>query len=196
MTESATVASGWERTALAVEKVKDRLKRASRALGQAGVAYAVVGGNAVAEWVGRVDEAAVRNTRDVDILIRRSDLDAAKVALEAAGFVYCQALGVDMFIDGPTGRPKDAVHMIFAGEKVQAEYATPSPDIAESEPAAQFQVIALEALVRMKLNSYRLKDRVHLLDMIDVGLVDQAWPARFPAQLAERLQDLLNNPNG
>jgi hypothetical protein len=196
MTDSATVAFGWERTAIAVEKVKDRLKRASSALGQAGVAYAVVGGNAVAEWVGRMDEAAVRNTRDVDIMIRRSDLDAAKVALEAAGFVYCQVMDVDMFLDGPTGRPKDAVHIIFAGEKVRAEYATPSPDIAESEPAAQFQVVALEALVRMKLDSYRLKDRVHLLDMIDVGLVDQTWLTRFPTQLAERLQELLDNPNG
>jgi hypothetical protein len=196
MTDSATVAFGWERTAIAVEKVKDRLKRASSALGQAGVAYAVVGGNAVAEWVGRMDEAAVRNTRDVDIMIRRSDLDAAKVALEAAGFVYCQVMDVDMFLDGPTGRPKDAVHITFAGEKVRAEYATPSPDIAESEPAAQFQVVALEALVRMKLDSYRLKDRVHLLDMIDVGLVDQTWLTRFPTQLAERLQELLDNPNG
>ena len=136
MADSATIAFGWERTALAVEKVRDRLKRASAALGQAGVAYAVVGGNAVAEWVGRMDEAAVRNTRDVDIMIRRSDLDAAKLALEAAGFVYCQVMDVDMFLDGPTGRPKDAVHIIFAGEKVRAEYATPSPDIAESEPAA------------------------------------------------------------
>ena len=196
MTDSATVAFGWERTALAVEKVKDRLKRAAEALGQAGVAYAVVGGNAVAEWVGRMDEAAVRNTRDVDIMIRRSDLEAAKAALEAAGFVHCRMLDVELFLDGPNGRPRDAVHMIFAGEKVRAEYATPSPDIAESEPAAQFQVVALEGLVRMKLNSYRLKDRVHLLDMIDVGLVDQTWPARFPAQLAERLQDLLDNPNG
>jgi hypothetical protein len=196
MTDSAMVAFGWERTAIAVEKVKDRLKRASSALGQAGVAYAVVGGNAVAEWVGRMDEAAVRNTRDVDIMIRRGDLDAAKVALEAAGFVYCQVMDVDMFLDGPTGRLKDAVHIIFAGEKVRAEYATPSPDIAESEPAAQFQVVALEALVRMKLNSYRLKDRVHLLDMIDVGLVDQTWLTRFPTQLAERLQELLDNPNG
>jgi hypothetical protein len=195
MVDSATSALGWERTALAVEKVRDRLRRAAAALGQAGVGYAVVGGNAVAEWVGRVDEAAVRNTRDVDILIRRSDLDAAISALEAAGFVYCQVMDVDMFLDGPAGRPKDAVHLVFAGEKVQADYATPSPDLGESEPAAHFQVVTLQALVRMKLNSYRLKDRVHLLDLIDVGLVDQTWPARFPGQLAERLQELLDNPN-
>jgi hypothetical protein len=150
----------------------------------------------VAEWVGRIDDAAVRNTQDVDIMIRRSDLGAAKSALEAAGFVHCQVLDVDMFLDGPNGRPKDAVHIVFAGEKVRAEYLTPSPEIAESEPAPQFQVVALEALVRMKLNSYRLKDRVHLLDMIGVGLVDQTWTTRFPGPLAERLQVLLDNPDG
>ena len=51
----------------AVEKVRQRLLRAASALEQAGVPYAVVGGNAVAAWVSRVDEAAVRNTQDVDI---------------------------------------------------------------------------------------------------------------------------------
>jgi hypothetical protein len=52
------------------------------------------------------------------------------------------------------------------------------------------------ALVQMKLNSFRLKDRVHLLDMIGVGLVDQTWPARLPPELADRLQLLLDNPEG
>jgi len=46
----------------AVEKVRARLKRAATALDEAGVPYAVAGGNAVAAWVSRVDEAAVRNT--------------------------------------------------------------------------------------------------------------------------------------
>jgi hypothetical protein len=195
MAELAVAPFGWERTARAVEKVKDRLKRVATALGQAGVAYAVIGGNAVAEWVGRVDDAAVRNTRDVDILIRRADFDAAKAALEAAGFVYVQTLAIDMFLDGPNGRPKDAVHMLFAGEGLGLESATPAPDVTESEPAAQFQVLSLTALVRMKLNSYRLKDRVHLLDLIGVGLVDKKWPSRFPPVLAERLQQLLDNPD-
>ena len=58
---------------MAAEKVKERLRRATRALDAAGVPYAVIGGNAVAEWVGRVDEDAVRNTKDVDLLIRRAD---------------------------------------------------------------------------------------------------------------------------
>ena len=63
----------------AVERVRDRMHRAASALEQAGIAYAVIGGNAVAAHVGRIDESAVRNTQDVDILLRRSDLDAAKV---------------------------------------------------------------------------------------------------------------------
>jgi hypothetical protein len=83
----------WQRIIRAVEKVRDRLLRAARALENAAVPYAVAGGNAVAAWVSRVDEAAVRNTRDVDILLRRADLEAARCALEAAGFVYRRASG-------------------------------------------------------------------------------------------------------
>src|SRR5438876_2981492 len=71
----------WERMIRAVEKVRERLLRAAAALQTAGVPYAIAGGNAVAAWVSRVDEAAVRNTRDVDILLRRTDLEAAKTAL-------------------------------------------------------------------------------------------------------------------
>src|SRR5213080_1703871 len=124
---------GWERALMAAEKVKERLRRATRALDVAGVPYAVVGGNAVAEWVGRVDEDAVRNTRDVDILIRRTDLEAAKAALAPAGFVYCQSFGVDMFLDGPAGRPTAAVHLLFAGEPVRVNDLAITPDVTESE---------------------------------------------------------------
>ncbi|MBY0262765.1 MAG: hypothetical protein K2Q20_10500, partial [Phycisphaerales bacterium] len=104
----------------AVEKVRQRLLRSTAALGRASVPYAVVGGNAVALWVSRADEAAVRNTQDVDILIRRGDLDAARAALEAAGFVYRHIAGMDVFLDGPDAKPRDGVHMVFAGEKVRA----------------------------------------------------------------------------
>src|SRR5216684_7182387 len=112
MAEGAVELSGWERALMAAEKVKDRLRRATRALDAASVPYAVAGGNAVAEWVGRIDEDAVRNTRDVDLLIRRVDLPAARTALEAAGFVYCQVLDIDVFIDGPQGKPSGGVHIL------------------------------------------------------------------------------------
>ena len=89
----------------AVEKVKQRLLRAVRVLEGAQIPYAIVGGNAVAAWVSRMDEAALRNTQDVDILVQRSD-------------------------------------------------------------------------------------------MIDVGLIDANWPLQFPPSHAERLQLLLDDPNG
>lgn len=196
MADSAIVHIGWERALMAAEKVKERLRRATRALDGAGIPYAVAGGNAVAEWVARADEGAVRGTRDVDVLIRRPDLAAVRIALEAAGFVYHQLLDVDMFLDGSQGRPSEAIHLLFAGEKVRPEYEHPSPDVDESERAAEFQVTTLPALVRMKLVSYRRKDQVHLLDLIGVGLIDATWPARFPPPLGDRLQQLLDDPNG
>ena len=66
-----------ERVVGGVEKVRQRLLRVVGVLHQAHIPYAIVGGNAVALWVSRVDEAAVRNTRDVDLLLRRADLPAA-----------------------------------------------------------------------------------------------------------------------
>ena len=87
----------FERMIRAVEKVRDRLLRAAAALESAGVRYAVIGGNAVAAWVARVDEAAVRNTQDVHILLRRADFERAKIALESAGFIYRHAKSLDMF---------------------------------------------------------------------------------------------------
>ena len=104
MSDASLSISGWERALMAAEKVKERLRRATQALDNAGVPYAVAGGNAVAEWVGRVDEDAVRNTRDVDILLRRADLPAAQAALEAAGFQYHRSFSVNLFIDGPQGK--------------------------------------------------------------------------------------------
>jgi hypothetical protein len=196
MADAAAGPIGWERALMAAEKVKERLWRATKALDDAGVPSAVAGGNAVAEWVARVDEDAVRNTRDVDLLIRRNDLPAARTALEAAGFVYYQLLDVDRFIDGPQGRPRGGVHILFAGEKVRPDYEHASPDLDESERAAEFQVTTLLALLKMKLIAWRDKDRTHLRDLIGVGLIDATWPARFPPPLGERLQQLLDDPNG
>jgi Nucleotidyl transferase AbiEii toxin, Type IV TA system len=185
-----------QRMVRAVEKVRERLLRAAKALQQAGLLYAVAGGNAVAAWVTRVDEAAVRNTQDVDVLIRRSDLEAVKKALEGVGFVYRHSASLDMFLDGPHAKARDSVHILFAGEKVRPDSPTANPDVTDSVPAEAYQIMSLEALVSMKLTAFRDKDRVHLRDLIDVGLIEEAWCKRFPAQLAERLQQLLDTPNG
>lgn len=188
--------SGWERVAREVEKVRQRLRRSTQALELAGIPYAVIGGNAVAEWVGRVDPAAVRNTQDVDILIRRSDFDAVKVALEAVGFIYRHAASIDMFLDGRGGKARDAVHMLFANEKVRAEYVAPTPDVSESEMGVDFRTLTLEALLRMELTAFRAENAMLVRVLIDVGLVDDTWPQRLQPELAARLQQLLDDPHG
>src|SRR5437762_6933761 len=86
-----------DRMERAVAKVRERLLRATTALNQIGVPYAVVGGNAVASWVATVDEGAVRNTRDIGLLVNRKDLPAIKSALESVGFVADELLDVVMF---------------------------------------------------------------------------------------------------
>jgi hypothetical protein len=186
----------WERMSNAVENVRRRLLRAAHALEDAHVPYAVAGGNAVAAWVSRVDEAAVRNTQDVDIVLRRADLAAAREALERTGFVYRHVASIDMFLDGPDAKARDAVHIVFAAEKVRADYAAPVPDVSESEETETFRLLSLDALVRMKLTSFRDKDRVHLRDLMDVSLVDANWLEKVPATLRPRLQELLDNPEG
>jgi hypothetical protein len=180
----------------AVEKVRDRLLRAAAALETSGVPYAVTGGNAVAAWVSKIDEAAVRNTQDVDLLIRRVDFTRVAEVLEKAGFVRRHAAGIEMFLDGPEAKARDAVHILFAGEKVRPEYAYPTTDVEPCDRGAGFRVVALESLVQMKLTSFRDKDRMHVRDLLDVGLVDESWLARLPADLAGRLKELIDTPDG
>jgi hypothetical protein len=185
-----------DRVVSAVEKVKQRLLRAAAVLENEKVLYAVAGGNAVALWVSRVDEAAVRNTQDVDILIRREDFDRVKRAMEKDGFIYRHVGGLDAFLDGPKAKAREAVHIVFANEKVRAHESASNPDVTESELTDRYRVLSLEALVQIKLTAFRDKDRVHLRDLIDVGLVDVGWIVRLPSELGERLKSILDNPQG
>ena len=196
MAVTACAPVSWQRMSNAVENVRRRLLRATGALEKAKIPYAVTGDSAVAAWVSRVDEAAVRNTQDVDIVLRRTDLPAARKALEESGFVYRHAASMDMFLDGQNAKARDAVHIVFAAEKVREDYLAPVPDVSESEKTELFRLLSLDALVRMKLTSYRDKDRVHLRDLIDVGLVDSNWLAKIPEPLRPRLRQLLENPEG
>jgi hypothetical protein len=185
-----------DRMERAVANVRERLLRATRALNQAGIPYAVAGGNAVASWVATVDEGAVRNTRDVDLLVRRGDLPAVIAALEGVGFVHGTLLDVVMFRDGEQGKPSEAVHLLFVGEKTRPDHLLPAPDIQTVDDPANFRVVTLESLVLMKLMSNRRKDQVHVQDLINVGLVDASWLPKFPAELAARLKEVLDTPDG
>lgn len=177
---------------MAMDAVTKRLNRITSALTEAKVPYALVGGQAVALWVATKDPAAVRTTKDVDILLERGDLPAAKAAAMNAGLDYFEAVDVGMFLERDDPNPRHGVHLIWAGEKVKADHPLPAPAVGEStelEPG-KF-VVHLSKLVMMKLMANRDQDRVHLRDMIDVGLVGRDLLPELPVELARRLNLLL-----
>jgi hypothetical protein len=177
---------------MAVEDVAQRLVRIVGALEAAKLPFALVGGQAVALWVATVDEAAVRITKDVDIMIRREDLPAVRKAALSVGMEYFEVLGVGMLLERDDPNPRRAVHLLWAGEKVRPEYPLPSPTIDEVEPLEKGKpVVSLAGLVRMKLMANRDHDRVHLRDMIDVELVKRDMLPQLPPELASKLDALL-----
>jgi hypothetical protein len=178
----------------AEEKVHRRLARVTALLEKAQIPYAVIGGHAVAAWVATVDESLVRATRDVDILVEPADLKRIRGVLEPDGFVYRHVAEMDIFLDDAGAKIGDAVHLIFAGQKVRPDHVLPAPPVTGSVSEAGFKVVPLESLVRTKLVAWRDKDRVHLRDLIGVGLIDSTWPQRFQDPLRSRLQELIDNP--
>lgn len=129
-------------------------------------------------------------------MIRRDDLLALIPAMWKQGWIHANVRDVDLFIEGESGKPSEGIHLLFAGEKVRPDDVVATPTMDETEETEQFPVVSLEGILRMKLLANRDKDRTHIRDLIGVGLIDQSWPSRFPKPLDERLQAILDTPNG
>ncbi|HEY2155393.1 MAG TPA: hypothetical protein VGH33_07170 [Isosphaeraceae bacterium] len=185
-----------DRMERAVERVRERLERATAALDRARIAYAVAGGHAVAAWVGRVDDSAVRNEPQIDLLVRRDDLGRIKVAFEEEGFRHDSSSSVDLFVHGEKWEIRSAVRLIYENESVRLGTDIRHPQLTETEDIGSFRVLALSTLVRTLLADYRDVDRTHLRDLIDVGLIDESWCGRYPPELAQRLRGILETPEG
>jgi hypothetical protein len=123
-------------------------------------------------------------------------LPAITAALEQAGFVRDELLDVIMFRDGPEGKPSEAVHLLFAGEKTRPDDPLPAPEIQTVQDPANFRVLSLESLVLMKLLSNRVRDRMYLRDLLDVRLIDSSWLPKLPPDLEDRLKQILDTPDG
>lgn len=172
-------------------RVEELLRRVTEALNAAGVSYAVVGGNAVAAWVATVDPDAVRATKDVDLLARRSDLPSMANALQAIGLIRDEILGVTVFVDRDDPSPKRGVHIVIANERIRAHYAHPAPDVSSIDTSiAPYPVPDLPTLVAMKLQSFRLVDQLHIVDLKSVGLITGELVARLPPDLRVRLDQI------
>ena len=179
---------------MAVDRVEKRLRRVTAALDEAGIKYAVIGGNAVAAWVARVDPGATRSTKDVDLLVDQSDIDRIEEVLGEAGFTREEVLGVTLFKEPDEPSVRASIHLVWAQQKVRPEYALPAPALDESARDPQgFYVIDLPALVRMKLTSFRDIDRVHVADMLGVGLIDETIKTSLPSNLQQRLSTVLDS---
>ena len=176
---------------MAVQRVERLLRKVAKALEKAHVPYAVVGGNAVAAWVATVDDGAVRATKDVDILVRRADLAAVTEALQGVGLMPVEVLGVVMFVDRRRPNPKTGVHVVFANERIRPHYTHPAPDPEDAVRIGEgFLIVDLPALVRMKLQSYRRVDQVHIEDLLSVDLIDAALIRKLPPHLRKRLREI------
>jgi hypothetical protein len=173
-----------------VERILDVSKRFGEALDKTGIPYRVVGGLAVFLHVDRLNPLAARLTKDVDVAIRRTDLDAIRVALEPYGFSFRHLAGVDMFLDAKHPGAGAAVHVVFLNEKVRPSYAEPVP---ASEPVRTKEGVLIAPvvdLVHMKLTSFRLKDKVHIQDMDAVGLITPEIEQTLSPVLMERLREV------
>jgi len=176
---------------MAVDRVEKRLRRVAAALQSAGIPYAIVGGNAVAAWVARADPSATRATKDVDVLVRRTDLDAVTLAIGGLGFQRQDLRDLVLFIDPEEPSKRAGVHLIWAAEKIRPSYSVPSPSVEEAvDDPEGFRVLGLAALVRMKLTSFRDIDRVHIADVLSVGLITPDVRKALPIDLLGRLEEV------
>ena len=149
-----------------------------------GIPYETIGGMAVAAHIEQVDRDQIMLTRDVDIMIDRSDLERVQEAAPRHG--------LDMLLYGDEKKAIRGVHLLFSGEKVKPDQA-PNPRLAPERitvHGGEVSVIPVIDLVRMKLNSYRDKDRVHVRGMDAVGLITPEVERALPAELGSRLQHI------
>ncbi len=176
---------------MAIERVQQRLRKVTAALDAAGIRYAVVGGNAVAAWVGRVDPGATRATKDVDLLVSRQDVPRITAVITGLGFTREDLRDIVLFTDPQEPSRKSGVHLVWAGERIRPSYTVLSPTVDEAvrDPEG-FLVVDLPALVRMKLTSFRPIDQVHIADMLGVGLIDERVRAALPTELMARLAEV------
>ena len=165
------------------------LQKIAAPLVEASIPHEVVGGLAVLIHVEDADPAHSVLTRDVDLLIRRSDLDGVIAVAESQGFRFRHAAGLDMLLHG--GKAASAVHLLFTGEKVKPSQVIPNPELSPERKMIQGRevaVIPVADLVRMKLSANRDKDRVHIRSLDAAGLITPGIERGLPEPLRAKLQ--------
>ena len=170
-----------------VEQLFDLAELVEKIFSSAGLEYRIVGGLAAYLYVEEIDPEAGRLTRDVDVAVRREDLDKIARAAEPFGLEHRHVAGVDMLVQTAKPSARRAIHLVFTGEKVRPEYPEPTPELGTYREIKGVRLIPLADLVRMKLTSFRANDEAHLKDLDDAGLITPEIEAALPPVLADRL---------
>ena len=174
-----------------VEQLLETVRRLAQALARAGIEYRIVGGVAAFLHVAERDPLAARSTRDVDIVVDRAQLSAIVESVRPFGLTYRHVAEVDMLVDASQLRARSAVHLVFVREKVRPHDVEPVPDFSTPVRTAEgVLLVPVADLVRMKLTSYRLKDRVHIQDLDAVALITPEIEAQLPEVLRSRLREV------
>lgn len=171
-----------------LEQLTEVAAKVCRALDAAEIEYRIIGGLAVFFHVYARDPVAARLTRDVDLAVKRADLDRIAQAVLPFGFKLRHAAGVDMLIDSAGGKDRSPVHLVFLGEKVRREYPEAVPQSSPMRNDQGYLLAPVKDLLVMKLTSFRAKDRAHIIDMDGVGLITPEIEAALPEVLRERLE--------
>jgi hypothetical protein len=172
-----------------VEQLFELAETIERAFSAAGVDYRIVGGLAAYLYVEEAEPDAGRLTKDIDITVRREDLQKIAEAVVPFGLQYRHVAGVDMLVQAGAPSARRAVHLVFAGEKVRSEYPEPAPSLGPARTIRHLRLTPLADLVRMKLTSFRAKDAAHIIDLDDAGLITPEIEAGLSDVLRSRLAE-------
>jgi|SRR5690348_2365059 len=167
------------------------LQKIVEPLDAAHIGYEIIGGLAVLIHVEDADPSQAVLTRDVDILIGRSDLNRVIAAAESRGFEFRHAAGVDMLLFG--GKIVNPVHLLYSGERVKQSQILPHPPVAPERKTVKGQslcVVNVADLVRMKLSANRDKDRVHIRSLDAARLITPEIERGLPEALKTRLEQV------
>jgi hypothetical protein len=162
-------------------------QRVEKAFSAAGIDYRVIGGLAAYLYVEESEPDAGRLTKDIDIFVRREDLEKIAKAVEPFGLQYRHVAGVDNQLQKGEPSARRAVHMVFTGEKVRQEYPHAVPELGPQRTIRGVRLIPLTQLVTMKLTSFRAKDEAHINDLDEVGLITPEIEAGLSEILRQRL---------
>lgn len=179
----------------AAEIVHERQARIVQALSQANIRFALSGSNATYVWIANTDAAAVREYRNVEFIIRDTDIELVKSVLTAEGLIAETGLNQVLFRSTVNQKDRWSDRAYFAGELFPNTLCK-VPSLESIVVIQKKPIVDLLQLVRSQLCRWSLDDRVDLRDMIDVGLLDRTWLNRLTNELGQRLVELLDNPDG